>query len=291
MRNNETKDNYDATVAAIRRLLRPLATAMIKVGLTFPTFNNLARKAFVEAALDDFPVDGKPPSQSRVAILSGVHRKEVRRLNELDQALPDPPASLPLSAKLVAVWTGEAAYLDAERKPRPLPRVTHGDGPSFEQLVTSVSKDVRPRAILDEWLRQGMVAVRDDVVHLLRPAFLPTDGSQEKTYFFGRNLRDHIAAGAHNLAGGEPPFFDRAVYYDRLTPESVEELRQMAMEKSTELLIEINQKASDLAARDRRDGDGGQRFTLGAFFFSTPTDKQAPPTPQAEKKDGSDGPA
>jgi hypothetical protein len=258
---------------------------MIKIGLTFPMFNNLAREAFVEAAREDFAVDGEPPSQSRIAILSGVHRKEVRRLTALDHAMPDPPSALPLSAKVVAVWTGETDYLDAERKPRPLPRVAPDDGPSFERLVTSVSKDVRPRALLDEWLRQGMVKVEDDVVHLLRAAFLPSAGYQDKAYFFGRNLRDHIASGAHNLAGNEPPLFDRAVYYDRLKPESIEELRQLAVAKSTELLIEINQKASDLAARDRQDGDGGYRFTLGAYFFSASTGRQDHADPVDEEKD------
>ena len=285
VRDDETADAFEATVAAVRRLLRPLATAMIKVGLTFPIFNNLVREAFVEAARQGFAVDGEPPNQSRIAILSGVHRKEVRRLTELSHTIPAPPSALPLSAKVVAVWTGETAYLDAERQPRPLPRTAHDDGPSFERLVMSVSKDVRPRAILDEWLRQGMVALRNDVVHLLRPAFLPTDGYPEKAYFFGRNLRDHIASGAHNLAGNEPPLFDRAVYYDRLKPESIEELRQMATKKSVELLIEINQRASELAARDRQDGDGGYRFTLGAFFFSAPTGDQGPADPAKQRKD------
>lgn len=286
VRDGETKHTYDATVAAIRRLLRPLATAMIKVGLTFPMFNNLAREAFVEAARDDFPVDGAPPSQSRVAILSGVHRKEVRRLTELDDPMPEPPSASTLSAKVIAVWTGEAAYLDADRQPRPLPRSAPEGGPSFERLVTSVSKDVRPRALLDEWLRQGMVVVRGDVVHLLRPAFLPIDGYEEKAYFFGRNLRDHIAAGAHNLADIKPPFFDRAVYYDRLTEESIDELRQLAAKRSMELLIEINQKASELAARDRQDGDGGYRFTLGSFFFSAPTDTRQWVLSKRQKKGG-----
>ena len=75
MQGSETTVVFDATVAAIRRLLRPLATAMIKVGLTFPLFNSLAREAFVEAALEDFIVDGRPPSQSRVAILSGARSR------------------------------------------------------------------------------------------------------------------------------------------------------------------------------------------------------------------------
>ncbi|NJO38342.1 MAG: hypothetical protein HC871_12965 [Rhizobiales bacterium] len=285
MQNNESKEVVEATVLAIRSLLRPLATAMIKVGLTFPMFNNLAREAFVEAAREDFAVDGEPPSQSRIAILSGVHRKEVRRLAELDQSMPEPPSALPLSAKVVAVWTGDPAYLDAERRPRLLPRTAPDNGPSFERLVSSVSKDVRPRALLDEWVRQGMATIDGDVVRLLRQAFLPTDGYQEKAYFFGRNLRDHIAAGAHNLAGYQPSLFDRAVYYDRLKPASIEELRQFAIDKSMQLLLEVNQKASDLAARDRRDGDGGYRFTLGAFFFSTPTDRPHRVDPVASEED------
>jgi hypothetical protein len=286
VQGSEATEVFDATVAAVRRLLRPLAAAMIKVGLTFPMFNNLAREIFVQAAVEDFLVDGKPPSQSRVAILSGVHRKEVRRLTELDHALPDPPFSLSLSAKVIAVWSAEPAYLDAERKPRPLPRTAPDDEPSFERLVTSVSKDVRPRALLDEWLRHKMAAVEDDVVRLLRPAFLPADGYQEKAHFFGRNLSDHIAAGTHNLAGGEAPFFDRAVYYDRLKLESVEALRQMAAEKSMELLLEINREASLLAARDRQDGDGGYRFTLGAFFYAASTDDRETDASQQLVKQG-----
>ncbi len=261
----------EATTAAVQRILRPLATALIRAGLTFPMFNKLAREAFVEAAAADFPVDGDPPSQSRIAILSGVHRKEIRRLFEQDRSIPDPPPALPLSAKVIAVWTGDGAYLDASGKPRPLPRSGPDDMPSFEKLVRSVSRDVRPRSLLDEWVRQEIAEVHDDMVHLVRPAFLPAGGYDEKAYFFGRNLRDHIAAGAHNLAGDGQPLFDRAVYYDRLKPESIEELRALSAEKSMELLIEINKKAGELASRDRKDGDGGHRFTLGAFFFASRT--------------------
>lgn len=261
----------DATKAAVQHILRPLATAMIRAGMTFPMFNKLAREAFVEAAAEDFPVDGDPPNQSRIAILSGVHRKEIRRLFEQDRSIPEPPPTLPLSAKVIAVWTSASEYLDAGGKPRPLPRSCSDDTPSFEKLVRSVSKDIRPRSLLDEWVRQEIAEIHDDMVHLVRPAFLPAGGYDEKAYFFGRNVRDHVAAGAHNLAGDGQPLFDRAVYYDRLKQESIEELRILAAEKSMKLLIEINKKAGELASRDRKDGDGGYRFTLGAFFFASKT--------------------
>ena len=47
-----------------------------------------------------------------------------------------------------------------------------------------------------------------------------------------------------------------------------------------ELLLEVNQMASDLAEHDRRDGDGGYRFTLGAFFYAAATDERMTPGPR-----------
>jgi hypothetical protein len=273
---NRSTAVLDAIRVAVRRLLRPLARVGIRAGLTFPAFNSLAREVFIEAALEDFAVDGKPPSHSRVAILSGVHRKEIRRFTEQDRSLPGPPPALPLSAKVIAVWTSDPTCLDETGRPRPLPRSAPDDRPSFDRLVTSVSTDVRPRSLLDEWLRQGVVMQEGDLIRLRRPAFLPDQGFEDKAYYFGRNLRDHIAAGAHNLAGEQPAFFDRAVYYDRLTPESIEELRQLAEEKAMALLLDLNRKASALAARDRKHGDGGQRCTLGAFYFAESTGSNEP---------------
>jgi hypothetical protein len=263
--------------------MRPLARAMIQGGLTFPAFVELARRAYVESAEQDFAVDGAPSSHSRIAVLTGVHRKELRRLAGARADEPGPPAALALSAKVVAVWTGERAYLDAAHQPRPLSRTAAAGEPSFEQLVASVSKDVRSRALLDEWLRQGMVADEDGLIRLRRAAFVPAEGYADKAYFFGRNLGDHIAAGAHNLAGGQPPLFDRAVYYDRLQPDSIAALRRLIDAKATALLLEINQAASALAAQDRAKGDGGCRFTLGAYLFTERTVPSTEPDPATDR--------
>ena len=66
---------------------------------------------------------------------------------------------------------------------------------SFETLVASVNTDIRPRAVLDEWLRLGVVQIDDsDQVCLVVDAFVPEKGLDEKAFLFGQNIHDHLAA-------------------------------------------------------------------------------------------------
>ncbi len=93
-------------------------------------------------------------------------------------------------------------------------------GPSFESLVASVTRDLRPRAVLDEWLDRGLVTLDpQERIVLSEAAFVPSGGGSQQLYYFGRNLHDHIAAAVTNILEEMPRFFERAVHYDGLSPE------------------------------------------------------------------------
>ena len=173
-----------------------------------------------------------------------------------------------LGALLVSRWIGEPEYLDAEGKPRVLPR--RGPGPSFETLVESVSTDLPPRSVLDEWLRLGVVTDDEDgMLRLSADSFVPSKGFDEKLHFFGRNLRDHIASGAYNILEEGPPFLDRSVYYDQLSRASAEELAQLAREEGAELIRRINRRALELQSEDAEEArETTHRMTLGAYFYA-----------------------
>lgn len=248
--------------------MRPLVSVMINSGITFPVVVDFLRRIYVEVARSTYGIDGKPPTDSRVALITGVHRKEIRRLKSETPLDRTPPEKISLSAKVIAVWCSKPEYLDKHGRPIALPRTAPDNKASLEQLVTSVSVDVRPRTLLEEWIRSGIAEFRDGKVRLIQTALIPNEGLEEKAYFFGRNLRDHIAAGAHNLSDTPPVFFDRAVYYDRITPESVEELRQFCAQRGEELLLEINRHVRKLAERDRAAGQPRGRMTFGAYFYA-----------------------
>lgn len=251
-------------------MLRPLVHLLVASRVTYPFLSELLKELFVEVADRDFALDRKAQTISRLTLLTGIHRKDVKRLREAPNEEASVPRAVSLGAQLVARWMGAAEFLDDAGQPLPLPRLGgRVPGPSFEGLVESVSKDIRARVVLDEWLRLGIARIDDeDRVQLCTEAFVPARGYEEKAFYLGRNLRDHIAAAARNLGGEQVPLLERAVYYDELSSESVDELNAMSRELAVETLGTVNRAALRLQERDARDArDRSRRMSFGVYFY------------------------
>ncbi len=257
-------------MAAVSYLLRPLVRLLLSRGITFQVFCDLARAAYVRVAEEEFRLDAKSQTDSRISLLTGLQRREVSRLRKERMAENSLPQHASISASVLAIWSGHPDYLDPQGAPLPLPRLAaRGGARSFEALVQSVSKDFRPRVVLDEWLRQGIVTVDDgDVVYLSPEAFVQPQGFEEKVYYFGRNIHDHLAATVHNLDGATPPFVERCVYYDRLTEDSVRELAGYARTTGMRALHAVNKRAAELQQRDQGRSDATYRTRFGVYNFS-----------------------
>ncbi len=277
-----------ALVVAVKRMLRPLVGLLLDHNLTYTWLAGILKSIFVEVAEREFRLPGKDQTDSRITLLTGVHRKDVRRLRREPAQDETPPASIYLGAQLVALWISDDRFLDRAGDPSPLPRRRHDDrGPSFEDLVTSVSKDIRPRAVLDEWLRLEAVEIDDqDRVCLKVEAFVPSKGFDELAYYFGRNLHDHMAAARHNVQGGEPPFLERSVYYDNLSPDSVKALAALSETEGMKALKSLNRRARQLQNRDRKSPHASHRMNFGVYFFDIDERQDDPETDtDSETKD------
>jgi len=260
-------------VLALRRVLRPMVKLMLARGITYPYLTDLLKALFVDVADKDFRLDEKQPTDSRVSLVSGVHRKEVNRLRqEMASDAEIVPSVVSLGAQLVAVWLGSAQYLDENNQPKPLARfVSEGGDMSFEALVAGVNSDIRPRVVLDEWLRLGVVHYDEQHrVCLNVAAFIPAEGFDEKAFYFGHNLHDHAAAAAHNLLGVGKPFIERTVHYDALSADSVAALAEHSGRVGMEALLAINKSAMALETADASDTAPRQRMTFGIYFYAEP---------------------
>ena len=272
-------------VLALRRVLRPMVRLMLARGITYPYLADLLKALFVDVADKDFRLDEKPPTDSRVSLVSGVHRKEVNRLrHEMASDAEIVPSVVSLGAQLVAVWLSSAQYLDENNRPKPLARfVSEGGDLSFEALVAGVNSDIRPRVVLDEWLRLGVVHYDEQHrVCLNVEAFIPAEGFDEKAFYFGHNLHDHAAAASHNLLGLGKPFLERTVHYDALSANSVAALAAQSGQVGMEALLAINKSAMALEAADANDSRPRQRMTFGIYFYAEPAAPASTDQPSAE---------
>ncbi|MGE5158580.1 MAG: DUF6502 family protein, partial [Gemmatimonas sp.] len=240
----------------------------------------LLKQAFVEVADRDFRLGGKRSTDSRISLISGVHRKDVRRLRGQDpQAKEVEPETVSFGGRLVTTWLSDPRYLDDEGRARPLPRIRTGnDEPCFEDLVASHSTDIRPRAVLDEWLRLGIVRIDEqDRLVLNTEAFVPQAGLDEKLFFFAHNLHDHIATATDNLVGGRPAQLERSLIYEGLTDAGVETVEKRARELGTRMLTALNRLATAREEEDSNQPGPKRRLTCGIYFYSEPTDRPVSP--------------
>jgi hypothetical protein len=100
---------------------------------------------------------------------------------------------------------------------------------------------------------------------------VPEKGFEEKAFYLGRNIHDHLAAAAHNVLADGNPLLERSVHYSGLTPDSVETLQEAAERTGMQALLSINRMALDLAAQDKGKAAASKRVNFGLYFFKGPS--------------------
>lgn len=274
-------------IAALDKVLRPMVKLMMCYQITYPQLIGMLKTIYVDVAEDEFAVPGKRQSDSRINLLTGVHRKDVKRLRAETRVDRSTPVAVSAGAQIIGYWLGDPAYTDADGNPRPLSVKGEAGQPSeFDGLVEIVCKqDIRPRVILDEWLRLGVARLEDDRVILDTGAFTPEKGFDEKVFFFGKNIQDHIAAGSHNLLGLKPSYFDRSVYYDHLSESSVQELSALADRLGMQALTEMNKAALAHQQEDCEKPGADYRMNFGIFNFNTEMQRSKDADPEQETRE------
>ncbi|WIT13796.1 DUF6502 family protein [Paucibacter sediminis] len=262
------------------KVVRPLARMLIKSGVAYPAFAQALKTEFLAAAQQELKQRGMPQTDSAVSLLSGVHRRDVRNLTrpaEVKAADAEAFRPLSLAAEVVGRWLNDAPFLDAQGRPKLLPRSAGDD--SFDALVTRVSSDVRPRAVLDELLRLGGVAEEPEGIRLLAEEFTPRQGLEELAWLCADNLRDALSAGTANLLG-EDKFLEQSIFVDELTPASVARLHQVSRQAWRQAFKLVMQEAQDRFNDDAQHAEAAQknqRARFGVYFYAEPMNEGEKP--------------
>jgi len=285
-----------AALDALLAVLRPLARVAVDHGVQFGQLEELLKRAMVEAALRATAGEGRRAAApvSRLSVITGIHRKEVKRLAEGPDLTAVRAESTP-AAQLFTRWLTDPAWRGADGRPRPLARrVSPGDAPGFEELARSVTTDVHPRTLLDELLRLELAEVdgRADTVRPRSDAFVPAGRIESLLAFLGANVGDHLAAARANVAArlradsagaraaptGEPaPFVEQALFADELSADSALLAGDSARAFWSTLLGTAAPELRRLEQADRAAGrPADHRVRIGLYCYSEPM-AAAPP--------------
>jgi hypothetical protein len=145
-----------AALTALRLALRPLVGMLLRNGVTVQEAGEVFKQTYVEVARKDYGVHGRPTNSSRVAILTGMSRREVKRVvDALDEGEPEAIEKMNSATRVLGGWHTDADFSDGEGNPAPLDFA--GDDKSFAELCRVYAADIPPTAMLKELSRVGAV--------------------------------------------------------------------------------------------------------------------------------------
>jgi hypothetical protein len=259
-----------ALSAAALRILRALVRILLRYGMPFEGFSELAKRVYIEVAAKDFAIPGRKQSISRISTLTGIYRREVSRIMDLPE-IDDTEitARHNRAARVIGGWLHDPDYSEPDGTARVL--ALDGDKPSFTHLVRKYSGDIPTRAILDELKRVGAVNQEEDgSIHLLSRAYVPQHGEADMIGILGTDVTDFISTIDHNLQqDGANSRLQLKVAYDNLPREAIEEFQVLASQRGRELLEEFNTWLADHDRDSNPDSEGtGQvRAGFGVYYF------------------------
>jgi hypothetical protein len=153
----------------LQSLLFELAAVLLPRGVTPAGFNEIAKHAFIEAAASISKFRNGRVNQSKVSVLTGLRRGEVRRLLSHAGCLlqSDIRHQSPIET-VVAGWCTDRRYVNRDGSPKRL-TISGTKGP-FALLVKQYAGDVPPRAVLSELGRLGIARQIGHYAELQNPS-------------------------------------------------------------------------------------------------------------------------
>jgi Family of unknown function (DUF6502) len=192
---------------ACARMLRPVVMLALRFGLKYHDMDTMMKRLLLEEAGKELErTKGSAPSASQLSVTTGVHRKEIRKHNEMTTDT----VVLPSSEKSIAALVSVLWLRRTERKS--LPIQTKGDELSFEKLVLQTGKDVHFRSVLSELIRLGLVEEIDGEVQRLQSDFVPHGAEAQMLGLAADNVYAHTSAAAANVNDPQRPFLEQALW-------------------------------------------------------------------------------
>lgn len=254
---NHDTDVKKGLLAAYRRFMAPLVRILIRNGISFNEFADELRGVYVDVAATDFPIEGRSPSGTRVAILTGLTRKEVKRQLERRSSQATETSDVNRVNRVLDGWHQDPDFTGPYGLPLELLfDLSQGDVPSFTELVRRFSGDMSPRAMLDELLRINAVEVLPEgEIRALTKSYISSEMDEAILEHLGNSICHLAETLDHNFETNDKAenLFERTVFTPQgISESSLEEFKSLLQEKGQ---IFVGTLDNFLTAHEKSDAE------------------------------------
>lgn len=258
-----------AVLRACQEFMQPLARFLVRCGVSYKEFAQVAKVAFIDVVSKDYGIRGRQTNISRVAVLTGLTRKEVSRIRKSQRTKGSgvlAPRCRP--EQILEAWHRLEEYIDTKGNPLVIP--ADGDEPCFSGLVKRVGGDIPFGAMLKELIRAGSVEeIRNGEYKAVSKTFMPDATDPESIVIAGEAIHDLIETISWNLfqSPGQAKRLERRVYSDQLDSRQIEIFKKAANERAKDLLEELDELVSTSDAWTRKGGKKNRRVRVGLGIY------------------------
>jgi len=266
-------------LTACRLWLKPVARWLLRSGVTWKEFAELSRDAFVDTAFEEFGIRGRPTNVSRVALLTGLSRRDVRRVREQGTAGCGASAeeSLNHASRVLSGWHLDPDFLDAAGRPRVLP-AAQGQV-SFEVLLRRYAGDIPATALVKELVKSGSIErLESGAYRVLRRYYMPRQMDAQAVERAGSVLADIATTVEHNLSRGlrDQSRFEGRAQSRHVDPRNLPAFRAFVEREAQGLLERVDDWLASHEAGPTTEAGARVRLGVGVYAIQDETTGDTP---------------
>ncbi len=248
------EDQQKKVLDAFQLVLRPIVKILLRYGIGYNEFAETVKSAFVDVGSTEFGIRGRPTNISRVAVMTGLTRKEVRRLRtKTDSGSKAITVRTTPITEIVTRWYSESEFIDRDGRPSVLPFT--GDSASFSSLVKKFGGDVPPGAMRTELKRMRLVDEGEDGTLTVKSrAIVPPDETDNLMSCLIHGVYPLLATTASNTdpnraEGLGPAQF--ATYSLSIEQEDRTRLKRISYDRLSEVAVSFDDLFATFESRSK----------------------------------------
>ena len=258
-------------IAAFLVALKPVARIFLRYGIGFREFSEIAKTAFVDVASSDYGLRGRPTNISRVAVMTGLTRKEVRRIRDkISEGEQTVVVKHTPMWDILHYWHADNEFLDVDGRPAKLPFA--GAKSSFSSLVRRFGGDIPPGAMRTELKRVGAVRQDDNGnLEVIKRYFRPKGDHESLVSLLIHAVYPTIAALSHNTDPDREGYTwpQRVAFTKAVRNSDVPRLKRIAGDRIVAFTESIDDLFMAYETLNENDAQEDEKTTLavGVFYF------------------------
>jgi transcriptional regulator with XRE-family HTH domain len=209
-------------------------------------------------------------TQARIAIVTGLTRKEVSRILQGKDGSDRLATNLSRVMRILSGWHTDPDYTGPYGLPLEV-RYEDTRRRDFSELVRRYSGDMPPRAMLDELLRIGAVKENDTGwFKVLTRTYLPKVEAPDELDRLSKTVRNFVETLDHNRTEADPEkrLFERTVVADDgLRTEDLPKFTAFIRGRAQFLLEEVDNWLNKLEKPDKGSHEPVVHTGLGIYHY------------------------